>query len=200
MIIKEQIGGEKMRQLYLRDHGTDLHGTTVIRDHQGRSCYLLVGKWGMHHDVLSLYAINGKLLAEVKQQSLGMLPKFALYLNRQRVGSVGKSLGFVRQVIYIRGLNWFVVGSPLAGRYRVFQGSHQVFAIRPVAFTGNYYHELKVSNEGDEPLAILIASVLDHWARRGQHELGWLRFRHPRWADCLGMGIKYGNVKNEQQR
>ena len=67
-----------MRQLYLRDHATDLHGTTIIRDHQGRSCYLLVGKWGMHYDVLSLYAINGALLAEVKQQSLGMLPKFSL--------------------------------------------------------------------------------------------------------------------------
>lgn len=185
-----------MRQLYLRDHATDLHGTTVIRDHQGRSCYLLVGKW----DVLSLYAISGALLAEVKQQSLGMLPKFALYLNRQRVGTVGKSLGFVRQVIYIRGLNWFIIGSPLAGRYRVFQGSRQVFSLQPVALTGNYYHELNVDQQADEPLAILVASVLDHWARRGQRSRNCFRLRHPRLADNLGMGIKCNNIKNEQHR
>ena len=189
-----------MRQLYLRDHATDLHGTTIIRDHQGRSCYLLVGKWGMHYDVLSLYAINGALLAEVKQQSLGMLPKFSLYLNRQRVGTVGKSLGFVRQMIYIRGLNWFIVGSPLAGRYRVFQGSRQVFSLQPVEFTGSYYHELKVEQKADEPLAILVASVLDHWARHGQRDPKHLRFRRARLADNFGMGFKCHNIKNAQQR
>ncbi|WP_267201299.1 LURP-one-related/scramblase family protein [Limosilactobacillus kribbianus] len=178
-----------MRKLYLRDHATDLHGTTVIRDHQGRSCYLLVGKWGMRLDVLSLYAISGELLAEVKQQSLGLLPKFSLYVNREKVGTVGKSLGFVRQVIYIRGLNWIIVGSPLAGRYRVFQGSHKVFSIQPVELTSNYYHELTVEHQEEEPLAILIASVLDHWARRGQREPGRLRFRNPQTCGDLGMGI-----------
>lgn len=157
-----------MRKLYLRDHATDLHGTTIIRDEHGQSCYLLVGKWGIRHDVLSLYAISGQLLAEVKQLSLGLIPKFALYVDRQRVGTIGKSFGFVREVIYIRGLNWIIVGSPLAGRYRVFQGSHLVFSIKPVQFSESYCHQLTISNKGDEPLAILIASVLDHWARRGQ--------------------------------
>lgn len=159
-----------MRRLYLRDHATDLHGTTIIRDYQGRSCYLLVGKWGMVHDVLSLYSISGELLAEVRQQSLGILPRFTLYLNRQQVGIVSKSLGFVREVIYIRGLNWMVVGSPFSGKYRVFQKNHLVFAIHPVALTGDYYHELKVNSQNNEPLAILIASVLEHWARRKQRE------------------------------
>lgn len=188
-----------MRQLYLRDHATDLRGTTIIRDHQGRSRYLLVGKWGMHYDVLSLYSISGTLLAEVKQQSLGMLPKFSLYLNRQRVGTVGKSLGFVRQVIYIRGLNWFIVGSPLAGRYRVFQGNRKVFSIQPVELTGSYYHELKVEQEADEPLAILVASVLDHWARHGQRSAKRLRFRKARLSGSFGMDFSH-NINNAQHR
>lgn len=176
-----------MRSLYLRDHSTDLHGTTVIRDDQGRSCYLLVGKWGMHRDVLSLYAINGELLAEVKQLSLGLLQKFALYQHRQRVGVVGKSFGFVRQVIYIRGLNWIIVGSPLESRYRVFGGGKLIFALRPVQLTGSYYHELRVTKKENEPLAILIASVLDHWARGGQVESRKVRFKNPNLANNLGM-------------
>lgn len=157
-----------MRQLYLRDHDTDLHGTTVIRNYQGRSLYLLVGKWGALHDVLSLYSISGDLLAEVKQLSFGIIPKFALFRDHQKVGTVSKSLGFVREVIYIKGLNWVVVGSSFSGKYRVFKKNHLVFSIQPVAFTGDYYHELKVKNEEDEPLAILVASVLQHWARRKQ--------------------------------
>lgn len=179
-----------MRKLYLRDHSTDLHGTTVIRDEQGRSCYLLVGKWGMHHDVLSLYAINGDLLAEVKQLSLGILPKFALYQQRQRVGIVGKSFGFVRQVVYIRGLNWIIVGSPLGSRYRVFGAGKLVFALKPVQFSGSYCHELRVTNKDDEPLAILVASVLDHWSRNGQIDSNKVQFRNRSLADDLGMGFR----------
>lgn len=144
----------------------------------------------MHHDVLSLYAIDGDLLAEVKQLSLGLLPKFALYEHRQRVGVVGKSLGFVRQIIYIRGLNWIIVGSPLAARYRVFNGSKLVFALKPVQLTGTYYHELKVTHHKDEPLAILVASVLDHWARGGQTNKEGIRFRNRCFSDNLGMSFK----------
>lgn len=155
-----------MRQLYLRDRDTDLHGTTIIRNYQGRSLYLLVGKWGMVHDVLSLYSISGDLLAEVKQQGVGIIPKFTLFKDRKKVGSVSKPLGFVRELIYIKGLNWVVVGSPFSGKYRVYQKNHLVFSIQPVELTGNYYHELKVRHQDDESLAILVASVLQHWARR----------------------------------
>lgn len=179
-----------MRKLYLRDHSTDLHGTTIIRDEHGRSCYLLAGKWGLHHDVLSLYAIDGQLLAEVKQLSLGLLPKFALYRHRQRVGTIGKSFGFVRQVVYIRGLNWIIVGSPLGSRYRVFGAGKLIFALKPVQFSGSYCHELRISKQADEPLAILVASVLDHWSRNGQLDADKVQFRNRSLANNLGMGYQ----------
>lgn len=179
-----------MRKLYLRDHSTDLHGTTIIRDEQGKSCYLLAGKWGLHHDVLSLYAINGQLLAEVKQLSLGLLPKFGLYQDHRQVGIVGKSFGFVRQVVYIRGLNWIIVGSPLGSRYRVFGAGKLIFALKPVQFSGSYCHELRVTNREDEPLAILIASVLDHWSRNGQLDSKRVQFRNRSLANNLEMGCR----------
>ncbi|MBB1080328.1 hypothetical protein H5S09_10495 [Limosilactobacillus sp. STM2_1] len=180
-----------MRQLYIRDRSTDLHGTTVIRDKDGKSCYLLVGKWGIRHDALSLYAISGALLAEVKQLSLGLLPKFALYVNRQRVGTIGKGFGFVQQVVYIRGINWIIVGSPLTSRYRVFRGSHLVFSINPVKLSGGYCHELKVNKKDDEPLAILIASILNHWARRSDQEplLAKLLKRSPNLRTSMSFSI-----------
>lgn len=144
----------------------------------------------MHHDVLSLYAINGDLLAEVKQLSLGLLPKFGLYQHHQRVGVVGKSFGFVRQVVYIRGLNWIIVGSPLGSRYRVFGAGKLVFALKPVQFSGSYCHELRVTNREDEPLAILVASVLDHWSRNGQLDSDKIQFKNRSLADGFGMGFR----------
>lgn len=155
-----------MRKLYIHQHLNDLRGATVIKDEHGVSTYLLVGKWGLRQDVLSLYAIDGDLLAEIRQLTLGILPKFSIYQNHKQIGTVGKSLGFLREVIYIRGLNWIIVGNTLRDSYRVYHGTQLVFSFKPVKFTSGYYHELTVVDQDLEPVAIVVASVLDHWARK----------------------------------
>lgn len=172
-----------MRQLYLRDRATDPSGATVIFDSTGIKRYLLVGKWGMVRDALSLYAMDGQLIGEIKQLSLGILPRFAIYIHRHKIGSISKSLGFVREVIYIRGLHWIIVGNPFADRYRVFKGGRLVFTLEPVEKTGGYYHQLTVMNESEEPAAILVASVLNTWARHSARGRAKVR---------LGRRFRYG--------
>lgn len=165
-----------MRTLYLRDRATD-SGATVIHDQNGRQCYLLTGKWGLRHDALSLYTMSGELLAEVRQLSLGMMPKFALYQNHQKVGTVGKSLGFFKEIVYIQGISWFIVGNGLNNHYRFLQGHRLVAMMAPVNKTGFNVTELAVHDEADEPLAVLVASILNHWSHNGD-KLPWLiRFR-----------------------
>lgn len=154
-----------MRQLYIRDRSTDLNGATVIHDESGHSCYLLAGKWGIRYDALSLYTMSGELLAEAKQLTLGLTPKFALYLNQRQVGTIGKSLGFFHELIYIRGLNWIVVGSLMSGHFKVFCGSQLIFEVEPVQNTGGFCSRLSVVNQADEPLAILTATIINRWAR-----------------------------------
>jgi uncharacterized protein YxjI len=154
-----------MRTLYLRDRATD-ESTTIVHDQANNACYLVTGKWGLRHDALSLYTMQGRLLAEVKQLGLGLMPKFALYLGSQRVGTIGKTLGFVSEVVYIHGLNWVIVGNALTNHYRVFRNTTQVFRMDPDQATGGYYLTITVNQEADEPLAILVAYVLNHWAHR----------------------------------
>lgn len=165
-----------LRQLYLRDRATDPSGATVIFDSHGVKRYLLVGKWGMMRDALSLYAMDGQLIGEIKQLSLGILPRFAIYIHRQKIGTISKSLGFVREVIYIRGLHWIIVGNPFADRYRVFKGGRLVFVLEPVDKTGGFFHQLTVVNEEEEPAAILVASVLNTWARHSSRSSAKVRF------------------------
>lgn len=152
-----------MRTLYLRDRAND-HSTTIIRDNYDQACYLLTGKWGLRHDALSIYTMQGQLLGEIRQLSLGLIPKFAIYQGRQKVGTIGKSLGFVRKLIYIRGLNWVIVGNGLTNHYRVFRNNHVVFTMEPEV--SGFYNRLTVSQEADEPVAILVACVLNHWAHK----------------------------------
>ncbi|KIS03920.1 LURP-one-related/scramblase family protein [Paucilactobacillus wasatchensis] len=166
-----------MRKLYVHQHSNDLRGATVIKDENGTATYLLVGKWGLRQDVLSLYAIDGDLLAEIRQLTLGLLPKFSIYQNHQQVGTVSKSLGFLREVIYIRGLNWIIVGNTLRDSYRVYHGTQLVFSFRPVKFTNGYFHELVVVDQELEPISIVVASVLSHWARKHERQTKKIRQR-----------------------
>lgn len=155
-----------MRKLYLRDHASSARSVTVVHDTHGQQCYLLTGRWGLRADVLSLYTIDGQLLAEIKQASLGLVPRFNLFQNRQLVGSVGLSLGFSRELVYIRGLNWIVVGRGLRNSYKIFQGRRLVCSIKPVEKTGMMVSELAIDRQIDEPLSLLVAAVLNHFAHR----------------------------------
>lgn len=155
-----------MRTLYIHQHTTDLRGATTVKDTDGQTAYLLVGKWGLRNDVLSLYAVSGELLAEIRQLTLGILPKFAIYQNHQQIGVIGKSLGVFREVIYIHGLNWIIVGNMLKESYRVYHGTQLIFSFKSQASDGQTFGILQVTDERYEPVSIVISGVLSHWARR----------------------------------
>lgn len=167
----------------------------------GQECYLLTGKWGLRNDVLSLYTMQGQLIAEVKQLGLGLLPKLALYQNRTKVGTIGRSLGLVSEFVYIHGLNWVIVGNVLTNRYRVFRNTHLVFQMEPTPQTSGYYQQITVSQESDEPLAILVAYVLNHWAHRKIKSPISLKSWQPKWRTNPDLAGDYPcYVKKPQTR
>lgn len=174
-----------MRTLYIHQHANDLRGATTVKDEHNNTAYLLVGKWGLRQDVLSLYATSGELLAEIRQLTLGILPKFAIYQNHRQIGVIGKSLGFLREVIYIRGLSWIIVGNVLKESYRVYHGTQLVFIFKSQVQDGQTYSVLQVTDERLEPVCIVISGVLNHWARRSD------KLSMPKKA-----GILYNNNNN----
>ncbi|AVK64569.1 hypothetical protein C5Z26_10820 [Lactobacillus sp. CBA3606] len=153
-----------MRQLYF-SRNSFAKGARVIRDAHDQSHYLLVGRWGRRQDALSLYAIQGELLAEIKQTSLGILPKFDLYYNRQNVGSISRTFGFWHEMIYVRKLRWIIMGSLNTESYRIYHGTELVMTMRPVVTTNGEAFELTITDQVTEPLCICIAAILDHWRK-----------------------------------
>lgn len=152
-----------MRSFYIKDRSCD-SSVMIVHDNRDNSCYMITGRWGIRHDALSLYTMQGKLLAEIRQLSLGLFPKFGLYLDRQRVGTIGKTIGFIHELVYIKGLNWVIVGNIFSNRFKVFRNGHLVFSMVPDQSTNGIFNRVTVTQEADEPLALLVAVILNHWS------------------------------------
>ncbi len=154
-----------MRKLYVRHQDASNKGATVVRDDHNNACYLLVGKWGIRHDALSVYAIDGHLLAEIKQTSVGIFPKFDIFFNGQKVGSISKTCGFVHEFMYVKTLKWFITGNLRTGRHHVYNGGQSIMTVTPVNLNGALYNELSINRQSTEPVCICVAAILDHWSR-----------------------------------
>lgn len=173
-----------MRTLYLNQAALSAKATTVIRDTNNQSRYLLVGKWGLRADVLSVYTITGALEAEVKQESLGLLPKFRLIYHRQTVGRVSKTLGVIREVLFVRGLNWIIMGNLNSGHFKIYHGRDLIATIDQVSQSGGGTATLAIDQSDHEALVICLAAILDRWAKHQQKSLNPLRNRT--WAPATG--------------
>ena len=175
-----------MRQLYLNQAALSARATTVIKDAKNQSRYLMVGKWGLRADVLTVYLIDGSLEAEVKQDSLGLLPRFRLLFRRQPVGRVSKTFGVIREVLFVRGLNWVIMGNLNSGRFRIFHGRELIATIAPVSADGQTL-SLQVDQPDHEALVICLAAILDRWAKHQQRSTTPLRNRG--WAPGLSSEV-----------
>ncbi|ABJ63815.1 LURP-one-related/scramblase family protein [Levilactobacillus brevis] len=156
-----------MRVLYLNQAALSAKATSVVRDQHNQSRYLLVGKWGLRADVVSVYTIAGSLEAEVKQETLGLLPKFRLLYHRQLVGRVSKTFGVIREVLFVRGLNWIIMGNLNHGHFKIYHGRDLIASIDRVSASGNTV-ALTVDHPDHEALVICLATILDRWAKHQQ--------------------------------
>ncbi|MEY8663181.1 LURP-one-related family protein [Ligilactobacillus faecis] len=154
-----------MRELYTKRTELSNRGTVKITDRSGRLVYFIIGKWGLHPSVLSIYDVSGPLLAEIKQRSLGLFPKFDLYENKKHVGSLRRYYGINREMLFVRGLNWFIIGNLLTFNYKVYHGRKCIMTISEVQLTTGARLEFHIENQADEPLCFCIAAILDYWAR-----------------------------------
>lgn len=160
-----------MRQLFIKQTTDVLNGVRPVLDEQQKTVYLISGQFGWSRAQMLATTASGEELAEAKQLSLGLMPKFALYYNGREVGSVIRSLGFWREVIYIRGLNWVVMGNLVSGKYKIYHGTHIVASMHPVMGHDGQYDQLSVANHSAEPVCLLVAAIMDRWGKQNARKL-----------------------------
>lgn len=151
---------------------------TIVKDEDGKSLFLLVGRWGTRGDALTLYAMNGELVAQIKQTSFAFGSRFELYKGFDKVGVMRKILTINADFYYIQGLHWTVLGDIKNHQYSIHQVSKKIMEMnKATLFSGDYF-SLDVTNDEDAPLCICVAAVLDYWLynkkkQGGKPIIGW---------------------------
>ncbi|GKS80809.1 hypothetical protein LPAF129_04940 [Ligilactobacillus pabuli] len=158
-----------MRSLYAQRIGFSKKGVTTIKDHDDHIIYFITGRWGLVHDTIEVHTVSGELLAEIKQSSLGFFPRFDLYVSGRKVGSFRRYYGVSSEMLFVKGLNWFLIGNLTNFRYRVYAGRDNVMQTGDIEKHGQPYIKFQVQHQADEPLCLCIAAVLDYWATTGKH-------------------------------
>ena len=68
-----------MSEFFIQEKQLGRATRTIVKNEKGHSLFLMVGRWGTKGDALSLYAMNGDLVAHIKQISLTFGTRFELY-------------------------------------------------------------------------------------------------------------------------
>ena len=157
-----------MRTLFAQRIGFTKKGVTTIKDDNDNIVYFITGRWGLVHDALSVYAVSGTLLAEIKQSSLGLFPKFELYSRQQKVGTLRRYYGVSTEMIFVKGLNWFLIGNLNNFRYKIYSGHTWIMRTGDIKKHAQDYIKFDFRHEQDEALCLCIAAILDYWASNGK--------------------------------
>lgn len=151
-----------MSEFFIQEQQLGKVTRTIVKDQAGRSLFLLVGRWGTRGDALSLYAMNGEILASIKQVSWTFGTRFELYQRFEKVGTLRKLFNLNADFYYVQGLHWAVVGDIKAHQYSIYQVHKKIMSMdKTMLCTGDYF-VLTVANDEDAPLCICIAAVLDY--------------------------------------
>ncbi len=139
-------------------------GRTVIKTIDGTPMFIMIGKWGLGGNVLSIYSMSGDLLASVKKYPNALGTRFDLYENFVKVATMRKVFQLYFDFYFINHLNWYVLGNVYHHRYAIRNFSELILEMEvQKSFKGEYYC-INIPNDANAPLALCIASVLDNWA------------------------------------
>ena len=152
-----------MSEFFIQDKQLSKVTRTVVKDETGHSLYLLVGRWGAKGDALSLYHMDGSLVASIKQISFTFGNRFEIYEDFQKVGTLHKIFNWPGDFYYIQQLKWQVHGNIYQHRYKIHHFTKEIMTMdKTTLLTGDYY-VLNVANDADAPKCICIAAIMDYW-------------------------------------
>lgn len=177
-----------MAHLFIHKEYTSLQDRMIVKDEQGQEVYLIVGKWGRLGDKLTIYTLDGKRLAEAKQVILSIYPKFRLYYEGEKIGSLKKRpglLGIKKPYFTVSRLGWMISGDYDKQLFTVRRFGKVILTIqKTMSYSGEQYI-LTYQKNSLAPIACIVAPLLDHYDKNNdpllqeikqqRYSLGFLR-------------------------
>lgn len=157
-----------MIQLFIKENIENNQRLTV-RDDRGQILYLIEGRWGRKDDIISIYEMNGKHLATLKQQKLSPIPIFELYEEGQKTGVMRKHPGLfgIRDSFFtIHPHKWTITGDFEELYFTVHHENELIMECDKDISNGQPVYELNIKHDKDAPLCALISTLFDHYSRK----------------------------------
>ncbi|MGX7197704.1 LURP-one-related/scramblase family protein [Enterococcus olivae] len=152
-----------MSEFFIQEKQLSAITRTVITDEDGHSLYLLVGRWGTKGDALSLYRMDGSLVASIKQVSFTFGNRFEIYENYQKVGTLQKIFNWPGDFYYIKQLKWRAHGDIYNHHYRIHHFTKKIMSMDKASLLRGDFYVLDVIDDQDAPKCICIAAIMDYW-------------------------------------
>lgn len=131
-----------------------------IYDESGAAVYTVCGKpaWGHKLEIYS----NGNHLATLREQVLTFLPRFAIQIGGQTVGTITKDFTFFKPSFSVDCNGWHVEGSFLEWDYSILSQNGSVVArIEKQLFHFTDTYLIDVSDGQDSLLALMVVLAID---------------------------------------
>ncbi|WP_192988425.1 LURP-one-related/scramblase family protein [Carnobacterium mobile] len=151
-----------MVHLYMKQAYVSLQNRIIVKDEAGKDIFLIIGKWGRIGDGLSLYAMDGTLLVEVKQTVLSVFPKFNIYVAGDKVASISKQPGIKGPYFKVNQLNWIVKGDFYNHHYTVQHRLQTIMQMEKAYLPFGDFYALSITHSQDIPICLCIAVIVDH--------------------------------------
>ncbi|GAY72720.1 hypothetical protein [Lentilactobacillus kosonis] len=153
------------------------HATKVINEFSNNQ-YLVVGRWGLVTDSYSIYSRSGELLCEIKQATLGTSPRFDIYYLDKLVGTSIINLSLHYSTIYIKGINWLIIGNEVKQNYSIIKKQKRIGTIHSFNTHGDVVRIISTDNINDESIMVAIAAILNHPVTTSQLNISKNPFNH----------------------
>lgn len=144
----------------------DHNALVKVTDEKNSPHYLIQTIRSFELNGVRVLSLSADTLGEARQSSLNLLPRYTLVVDEQEVGQINRLAGVWREVLFVSGLNWLLVGDITRNQYTGYHGSKKVLTVDTLATADDAnYFIVDVTESNDEVPALLVAATLNRWRK-----------------------------------
>ena len=132
-----------------------------VYNESGETVYTVKGEIALGH-LLKICDAYGNELASIREKLLTWIPKFEIYLGRERVGIISKRFTFFNPMFDIDFNGWHVEGDWLGWDYTIMDASRRHIAtVTKEIFNWTDTYSIDVADPKDALCALMLVTTID---------------------------------------
>lgn len=145
-------------KLYMKQKIFSFKDKFYIKDENGNDKYYIEGELISFGKKLHVYDMKGNEVAFIREQMLKMLPTLRVFYNGEQVADITRKFSLLVPKYEIKGLDWEVIGKPMAHNYKITHGNSTIVTISKKWMTWADTYEFDIAEGADE--VIVLATIL----------------------------------------